>query len=426
MNSTNKQPDRAELVSRYWSGALALLLGVSYRLWLPGAWTQSEFYPAVPLFGVPSWLGTFVTVSLMPLLMVGCGVVFFSGRNGMLRRTGWLAIAVMLLLGFATDQHRLQPWAYQSFLYACLFVLLPSSLWLTALRVLMISVYLYSSIGKFDFQFLHTVGQDFLGTVTRWTPVDISQWDHRTRLIAAGGFPAVELLLAILLVFPRTRRGGGVLAITMHFGLIVILSPWGMHHSLGVLCWNAVLAGQAYLLFVMPEHAKPDEVHGTTQRDESMAGRSVRVMLASVIVLAAVVLPLTERRGRYDQANWRWDHWLSWALYSPHNSRVSVEVHRRVIAEMPLGLRDALRDGDDQDAWREFDLGALSLQARGVPVLPQARYQLKLAIAIAEQQGWSHEIRGVLRSCSDRWDGTREEEWMNQLDAMRNVVAKYW
>ncbi|MFG0290816.1 MAG: hypothetical protein ACF8CQ_21785 [Rhodopirellula sp. JB044] len=426
MNSPNKQPDRAELVSRYWSVALALLLGVSYRLWLPGTWTQSEYYPAVPLLGVSSWLGTFVTVSLMPLLVVGCGVVYFSGRNGTLRRTGWFTIAVMLLLGFATDQHRLQPWAYQSFLYACLFVLLPPSLWVGALRVLTISVYLYSSIGKFDFQFLHTVGQDFLGAVTRCAPVDISLWDHRTRLIAAGGFPAVELLLAILLVFPRTRRGGGMLAIMMHFGLIVILSPWGMHHSLGVLCWNAILAGQAYLLFIMPEDGKPDEVHGTPRGDELMAGRSIRVLLASVIVLAAVVLPLTERRGRYDQANWHWDHWLSWALYSPHNSRVSVQVHRSVIADLPPGLRDAFGEDDDQEAWREFDLGALSLRSRGVPVLPQARYQLKLAIAIAEQQGWTHEIRGVQRSSSDRWDGTREEEWMNQIGAMRNVAVKYW
>ncbi|EMI45714.1 hypothetical protein [Rhodopirellula sp. SWK7] len=423
MNSPSNQSDRRDPMSRYWAVSLALLVAASFRLWGPAEWTQTAFYPGVPLFAVPAWFVRFAAYATVPLLVGSCAVVFFADRRDLLRRTGWLTIAVVLAIAFLTDQHRLQPWAYQSFLYAWLFWLLPARLTAPAFRVLTISIYFYSSMGKFDFQFLHTVGQEFLGTVASWLSMDISQWDQRGRLIAAGGFPSVELTLAMLLMIPRTRWIGGLLAIIMHVGLIVILSPWGMHHSLGVICWNAVLAGQAYWLFIYPQRERSSESQDSMPRDEgAICCQPIRVSLASAIVLAAVLLPLTERRGRYDRGNWHWDHWLSWALYSPHNSRVQIEVHRSTLDDLSPALREVVLEDSNEDAWCEFDLGQLSLQTRGVPILPQARYQLKLAIAIAEQRGWTHEIRGVLRSASDRWDGTRDEQWMNRLEAMQEAA----
>ncbi|MCM2371539.1 MauE/DoxX family redox-associated membrane protein [Aporhodopirellula aestuarii] len=426
MNFSTKQLDRHDPMSRYWAASLALLIAASFRLWVPPEWTYTTFYPAVPFFAVPRWLISSVSWALIPLTIGSCGVVFFADRTPLFRRMGWLVIAVALAFGFVADQHRLQPWAYQSFLYACLFCLLSSRLTATAFRVLTISIYFYSSIGKFDFQFLHTVGQDFLSTVTSWIGIDVGQWGQRSRLFAAGVFPVAELTLALLLIVPRTRLIGGVMAIGMHLGLIVILSPWGMGHSPGVICWNAVLAGQAYWLFVYPQRHRSDATSDPRlPENEDICCRSLRVSLASVIVLAAVTLPMTERRGRYDRGDWHWDHWLSWALYSPHNSRVHVEVHRSTLDDLSPGLREFVAEDNEGDSWHELDLGQLSLKARGVPILPQARYQLKLAIAIAEQEGWTHDIRGVLRSASDRWDGTRDERWMNRFDAMQEAAVQF-
>lgn len=402
-------------MSRYWAASLLLLIAVSSRLWLPTAWTDTEFYPAVPWPGISIAFASSVAFVLIPLILIGMTIVFLGGDRPYLRRTGWLLIAISLALGFLTDQHRLQPWAYQSFLYACFFVLLPSRLTPNAFRVLTISIYFYSSLGKFDYQFLHTVGQDFLHTATSVLPIDLDQWPLQTRLYAAALFPLSEFTLACLLLIPKTRWWGGCLAIVMHAGLIIILSPLGMNHSLGVLAWNAVLAGQAYWLFIRPAALVTMDAPAKVPPNPSPRPFQIRIWIAVAIILLAVLLPLTERRDRHDSAAWHWDHWLSWALYSPHNSRVLVEIHHSAIENLPEAARGSVLPDSNHDSWHEFDFGSLSLSARRVPVLPQARYQLQLATAIARGQGWTHQVRAVVQSSSHRFDGTRREVWMPRL-----------
>lgn len=404
-----------ERFSQYWAIASMLLVLVTYRLWLPAWWTQAEYYPSIPLVAVPHWLSVGVSMLLVPVLSVASTILVLVPRSGRCLRAAWLAIATALLLGFLTDQHRLQPWAYQTFLYAWMFVWLPATLRIHAFRILTLSIYFYSSIGKFDYQFLHTVGQEFLVTAADLAHWDWSAWSDRSRLIMAAGFPSAELAIAILLAVPRTRSWGGCLAIAMHASVIALLSPWGLNHSSGVIAWNVVLAGQAYWLFVRRPSTTADVVSVGRYR-------SLGVTLAGSMILLALTLPLTERRGRDDPDAWHWDHWLSWALYSPHNSRVDVEVYGGIVDSLPPALQSAIVEDTDGDSWRELDLGRLSLDARGVPILPQARYQLQLAIAIAQAQGWTHEIRAVARSVSNRRDGTRTEIWMNHLEAMQKAA----
>mgnify|MGYP003113355745 CR=1 FL=1 len=393
-----------------------LLIIVSYRLWLPPSWTQTSYYPAIPFVALPAWLSDWVSLLLAPILVVMSTIVIVR-RGAFSARVAWSCISLALAAGFLTDQHRLQPWAYQTFLYGWMFVLLPTNMRIDAFRILTISIYLFSSLGKFDYQFLHTVGQEFLATGAKFTHLTIDQWSDRRRLIVVAGFPATELLIAILLMLPPTRRLGGCLAIAMHAGLMVLLSPWGMHHSLGVLVWNAVLAGQAYWLFVRRPHSNTDTIEM-----EAAAYRSPGLVVGGMLVILAVTLPLTERRGRYDRDAWHLDHWLSWALYSPHNSRVDVEVYEGVVNSLPAAMQSAVSEDDDGDSWRKLDLGKLSLACRGVPILPQARYQLQLAIAMAEEFEWTHQIRGVSRSASDRRDGSRTEIWMSGLDEMKDAA----
>lgn len=394
-----------------------LLILVTYRLWLPSQWTHTTYYPSIAFVEAPRWLSTGMSTSLVPVLVAASAAIVVFTRIAWCQRAAWSCVAVGLAAGFLTDQHRLQPWAYQTFLYAAMFVLLPATLRMHAFRLITISIYVYSSIGKFDYQFVHTVGQEFLLAAARFAHLDISQWSDRSRLIVAAGFPATELAVAILLMIPRTRRFGGGCAIVMHVGLIALLSPWGMRHSSGVMMWNAALAGQAYWLFVRLPRPQ-------NNIDAVREFRTLGVAAAASLLLMAVGLPLTERRGRYDSNAWHWDHWTSWALYSPHNSRVDIEIYAGAIDALPPPMRSAVAEDDNGDSWHKLDLGKLSLSSRGVPILPQARYQLQLAIAIAHGQKWSHEIRGVLRSAADRRDGSRTEVWMNGLDELQEAQTK--
>ena len=254
-------------------------------------------------------------------------------------------------------------------------------------------------MGKFDFQFLHTVGQDFLNQaivpVESWLPTI----DDRTSMVLACGFPLVEISAAIGLLIRPARRYAAMLVMAMHVSLIALLGPWGLDHSMGVLAWNGVLLGQAYWLFSV---SKSEEEPGREPRKETnkFAGRR---WLAMGVVGWALVAPIGERYGY-------WDHWLSWSLYSPHTSRAMIELHQSALKRLPPEVREHLDADHDGDRWRRLAIGEWSLRSRRVPIYPQGRYQLMLAAEIARRYELDSEIRVVSQSLSNRWTGKREEK----------------
>ncbi len=400
----------------YWAAALVGLIAATYRLWFPGG-----DFPRVPWFPIGSgggWFGLVETVSLASIVIAALVVVMTGNRF----RSAWFVIAGALGATMVLDQHRMQPWAYQSLIAATLFASLrwaETRRWLTVLAA---SIYVYSAAGKFDFQFAHTVGQDFLSTVAAaWGGLP-ETFPREARVAAALGFPAAEMLIGIGWLVPWTRRFAGCVSMGMHAGLIGILGPWGLGHSAGVLVWNGVLIGQAWFLAVAPVRCdrgewRGFEPEGTTGSGvgsggaetggagsgAGLADRSGWVRwVARGIAAMAIGMPLFERWGY-------WDHWLSWSLYSPHTSRVEVQVSGVSEGRLPGEARGALAADRDGDGWRTLSLADWSLAARGVPVYPQARYQLGLAVVMAQEAGLDREIRGVWKGLADRWTGHREE-----------------
>lgn len=410
---------RSLSITRYWAISFAALLMASLGLWLPQHGSSVAAYPAVPMVAWAGPLAQPFGYLALPMFVAFCVAVFVfdddSMRHRTFRRIAWCAISAALILGFLIDQHRLQPWAYQTCLYGLIWTLVSRQHSLPLLRVITASIYFYSSLGKFDFQFVHTVGQEFLSTAAGFVGLDSSAWDESLRHRLVLIFPATECLVAVACLAPPTRKLGGVLAIAMHGSLLLMLSPWGMNHSFGVLTWNVVLAGQAYFLFV-----RPVETPAVADRP------FVRWALASILTLLVVVLPWSERRDRTNDGAWHWDHWLSWSLYSPHTSRFYFEVHRSRLSDVAPELRAAIDVDPDGDGWHAIDMGKWSLDLRGVPVLPQARYQLLLAIKLAERHDWRDAVRGVVRSASDRHDGTRREEWLIGQKEMEKAASTYW
>lgn len=142
-------------------------------------------------------------------------------------------------------------------------------------------------------------------------------------------------------------------------------------------------------------------------------------MAAKLIVLAALVLPLLERSGF-------WDHWLSWSLYSPHTSRVDVQLHRMALAALPKGAAEFLHPSDEQDDWYDLALDRWSLAQLAVPVYPQARFQLGAAQFLARSLPSPDAIRIKIRGVADRRTGQRSELWLigrRQIDAQAD---RYW
>ena len=389
-------------LSRTWLIGLAILVLATFPLWV-----QSGDYPRV------SWLpldcsGQFGFVTeLMLLTALAVAISVLIRRND--RQWIWWVIAATLCLLVLMDQHRLQPWVYQlitiSVIVGCLGVV-RAIRWTIPVTI---SIYLFSALGKFDYQFTHTVGAEMIQSVVG----RVHELNHAGATRMAFGLPVCELSVAVLLAVPKTRRLGGWLAIMMHVTLIGILGPWNLDHSWGVLVWNAMLATQAFWLFVI------GQARAAATIDPAKPRLTLASCVATLTVTVVLLMPLLERFGC-------WDHWTSWALYSPHNSRVRIEIHRSAMPALPSELQQHLDHDRDGDGWRELDFETWSLQKRLVPVYPQARYQLSVAHRIAIRNQLQSEIRATFQGISDRWTGERHESYLIGKQEIETALDRYW
>ena len=433
---------------RVWAIGLLILVSATWPLWFPGRSPELPLVPALPFLADQSqlavWIANAASAGLVLCLLV-LAVRYPAGY-----RWWWWLVAACLLVGFSVDQHRLQPWAYQSSIYAMIFASMDrdtAKRWIIPLAA---SIYIYSAAGKFDFQFAHTVGQEFLAAATDPFGGLPDQVSEAVRARLAMCFPTVELIAGIGILFARTRRFASGLVIAMHLTLIAILGPWNRDHSHGVLLWNVLLITQACLVLLprpvqwprpvpmanavqmanagpLPTSARLPAAGTEGVQDAALVSGqgpsaprlSIGGVLVRMIVVTALVAPLLERRGF-------WDHWTSWSLYSPHTSHVDVELHQTAWSRLPASLQSQLLEDTNQDGWRVMDLGSWSLQSRRVPVYPQARYQLGLARAIASRYQLKEEIRARVLSVSNRWTGSRTEQELWNRSEINRAARGYW
>ncbi|GAB5406738.1 MAG: hypothetical protein Aurels2KO_49690 [Aureliella sp.] len=261
-------------------------------------------------------------------------------------------------------------------------------------RILVVSIYAYSALGKLDFEFLHTVGQDFVTVVLGWLGIETDTLGDDTLFRLTLALPIAELALAGLLAARWTRRLGGWLAVLFHLSLVVVFSPLGLGHSLSVVLWNIQFAVQALLLFALPRSSK-------TERSTNFQFGS---SLAALLVGAAAVLPIGERLGL-------WDHWLSWALYAPHSSRTEVFVASSAVDRLPEPLRSLTADGQDDPEvatlWLRIPQKQWCLESSGSPVYPQDRLGVAAAWQVRKFLDTDFEVKLRILGVASRWDGRR-------------------
>ena len=423
---------------RRWTALLAIvLIAVTWRLW----WGGSEF-PAIPLGAWLSHVPWIADRASCCTLLLGLTLVLFgNARHG---QWGWSLVLVAGGTLAMLDQHRWQPWFYQLLLYAAVFRLSSPSrtaqllVWLTA------SIYLFSALGKFDAQFLHTVGQQLWLELTQF--ISMAQrteepWEPRPVAFIAL-LPAAEILLTAGLAWRTTRRWAGVLAISFHVALMVLLGPLGLDHSAGVVLWNLQFAGQALCLFVLVDWSRtpPRPVPKTPRTQPTW-----RDHLATAIVGLAILLPVGERWGH-------WDHWLSWALYAPHSSRTEMWIASTATHKLPESLQQTIvaeqtdraerqrkyakssnpahRDSPAAEQhpalWLRVPIERWSLEQTGTPIYPQARFQLGVARALAERIDSEFKVRIVLRGVAARWDGHRQSQEINDASQLNAAARNFW
>lgn len=380
-------------------------------------WTPRTDYPDIPWFGwavhwpPEEWdwlwlaaLGGVIASQFIPARLVG--------RRVRVLRCVLFAGATMLLV---TDQHRLQPWAWQMWLVTVLIAGAASDRQaLSSLRWVTISIYFWSAVSKIDHAFIEGHGQLLLSGLADALGLSTAVWSDTMRQILAATFPLGELIVVVLLTFRRTRRVGVWAAAGMHVLLILTLGPAGLNHEWGVLIWNVFFIVQNGILFAKRPAPEAEVSQGAAACSKS------EISLRSSLTIAACLLPALSLIG------W-WDWWPSWAVYSSRPAIVQMLVQQGDVDALPESLQPHVRSPEPLSDWCPANLDAWSFATCWCPMYPQKRYRLAAISAVSESGGVPVQVR--IQATPDRWSGRRNERLLSSdeieptLDSFRVNTA---
>lgn len=393
-------------IQMVWSLSVCALLAVTWKLWI-----FQNVFPQVPAIGgLASWPAAVHGVAFGLLVLSSLAVLAIRHPNAY-QRLFLLVFLVAALLATGLDQHRWQPWFYQSMLFALAMICFSPSRAVALLRAVLVSIYLFSALGKFDYQFLHTVGPQFVGAGCNLVGISTEDWPVLSPVLLSALFPVVEFAGGVGLLVKRFRRAAIIVLITMHLGLLLILGPLGLNHQPAVLLWNVSFIFQVLLLF---GRERADDESAVTEDNHD----SKRLLQPSYLFVALLLLPLLEPLGCFD-------HWLSWGLYSPRNSRVTLEIYQPPGKRLPAAIEPYVRPSRFREGLVELRMDLWSLEGLGVPIYPQDRFQLGVAAAAIEE-GKLQAFVITVQSMSERFSGERQQQEIKNRDQLEKELARFW
>ncbi|QDU12201.1 MauE/DoxX family redox-associated membrane protein [Gimesia aquarii] len=420
--------------------SLALLM-TTWELWVP-----QTLFPQVPLFSwilaLPTWSDWmtfgFMLISSAGMLGIVLGSVIFQVQNRELWQlcqrvcSGLFFWAFLISITF--DQHRIQPWAYQFALGFLILMFLKPPRAIRVFRFFVISIYFYSAFSKCDLSFVQTLGRQLVEGLFLAIGISTEYWSDQTLSWIAASFPVAEFLIALGLLIPRTRQWAFWGAVSMHVCLIIAVGPWGLDHHQGVLIWNAYFILQDCFLFhkrfngvpVLKKKGPADS--NSINTDQSISFKSVVGWERAVMVIAwfAMLAPLFEPTGYYD-------HWPAWGLYASHHDRVTLLIDEDAKLDLPSSLRPFVGPPEPFSRWCRVRVDRWSLAELGVPVYPQARFQLGVAIAVGrtlehEKQKSNDlpQIKLLLEGAANRLTGKRKMNDYTGLKQVEKLTNRFW
>ncbi len=382
--------DRAfSIYQRLVAFSLILLTAATYPLWV----NISDF-PAVPFFGALCDVPGVVDIVGFSVMLLAAIALLAIGPKSSYASILWLTIATSLLLCFLLNQHRFQPWAYQFAVLSLFFGLAPAKLARKLAIGVTLSIYFYSALSKLNPSFVYELGSDFLVTLASFTgqsltPQELGPWKW-----LALAFPAFELAAFVLLLMPRTRRLGMVAACLMHVGLLLVLGPLGLSHSLGVLLWNLFFIAQAILLFAFEPAA---------DAEEKPVPSTIGTRLAQLVCLTVILFPTLELIGLGDP-------WPAWGLYASHVGRSHLFLSRHAVATLPEDLQPYVDVEESEDLFVPVHLEQWSFDRTGAPLYPGQRFAVATARAFVAKTNTAAAARIVLESPAGRFQDERDAE----------------
>lgn len=315
----------------------AFLIGIlgSYKLWL-----TDRMFPMAPL--VEHFEAPMVVHNLI-LLVLSSSLLFLIFR---LNTEVILIFFLSLALALGLDQNRLQPWVYFYSLILVFFYhpkkLPDPALVLNAIRLILICMYIWSGLHKLNISFLSIEFPQLVHDFFDGKYPSIFKLSKKLAILV----PLIEIIAGILLIFPKRRLAGFVLAICTHLFVLLLLS--GIDHNPIVLPWNIALILLGSLVFF---------------KDDTLISLSGWKNL--VLVFLVGVMPLFNLVHA-------WGDYLSWSLYSAKNKLFYVAIAEKHWAQFKY-LEPAMISQGDSSKPYIIDVNKWSFQELNVPVNPEYR-----------------------------------------------------
>lgn len=366
-----------------WLRAVLLFATLSGLIASTPLWFNARIYPLTP---IASWF---------PILPAPWDKCLFGMMLAALVVAGWLyrqaviAFLVLSLFAYCQDQNRGQPWLYMYWVMLLL-TLFPAPTPITACRLAMAAVYLWSGVQKCNARFFKVAPAAFISPAQNWhLPAII------IRLLEAcvAASPFVEIAIALALWIPGTRRPAIVTVALLHLGALLFLGPLARNYNAVVWPWNLAMIALIWVLFstsklfpspadtlqpasskLSPKKSSAAE-HTDTSGSQIDLSRTLRDVLRSkpalIIVALYSLLPVLSFVGK-------WDSYFSFALYSENLAVANVFVTKEFHDQLPRDLQRYARpfplayDPQRQGPYT-FGFDEWCYETMHVPPLPEPR-----------------------------------------------------
>ena len=329
--------------------AIGFILGIllSWNLW-----TSRRVYP---LFPVWDWIpmfspGASALVAFLLLILL-TWIAVKPGR--------WIALVFLVSTVFLAlqDQSRWQPWAYQYGLMLLPLIFLrkgqDESAALGLLQFVVMMVYLWGGIHKCQPGWLSVWEGSMVAPL-----LSESKDGFLDSLMLGFGYlvPAIEILMALGLLFRKTRLPAIVTIILTHLTILILLGPVkGSISNSVVWPWNIVMVGMVIVLFLKQECLV----------FEAFKIRSLMPVSVPLLVLMTFT-PVLFYFGL-------WDRYLSFSLYAGQQKRILVQVPADALDHVPDSWRPYLMDPKAKDGHQVLLPGNWSNQELNVPLISEWR-----------------------------------------------------
>jgi len=334
--------------------SFSLFVGIvmSFNLWISDRTFPlcpvSDFIPASPV-------GMDVFIVGLALLLLGGGMI---SKHRMI----FISLIVVFLLLFLQDQMRWQPWAYMYFLMLIPFSFkLDNEKLISYFQILIIGVYLWGGIHKFS--------ADFIDNTYLTILMDMFGLDSPETIQSLGwlgySIPIIELAIALLLIFPRTRFLGFVGVVITHLFILVFLVCIDSNTILYP--WNIAMVLFTGLLFY-----KNSEPMRIWERQSNL----LRVFNFKAILLF-ILLPALSLFNN-------WDNYLSFKLFSGKTHLFYICIDNAHAHLIDPSLKPYYWEPEGLNNGVMISLNEWTLDELDIPFYPETRVFKKVASSFCE------------------------------------------